>query len=111
RAQLLAGAARLDGGLALLQALHQLVDDYLRRDLRLAQRDVELVALLEAHLADHVGEQRRAGDLLRRKALALQVLVQDLAARPLRVLAPLALEPGADLRLGARRLRQREPVA
>src|SRR5207247_1606167 len=33
------------------------------------------------------------------------------AAAPLGVLAALALEPAADLRLRARRLRQREPVA
>ena len=57
------------GRLALLEALHDLVDDDLRRDLRRAERDVEVVGLAEAHLADHVGEQRRAGDLLRRQAL------------------------------------------
>ena len=57
------------GGLALLEALHDLVDDDLRRDLRPAERDVEVVGLAEAHLADHVGQQRRADDLLRRQAL------------------------------------------
>src|SRR4051794_12881348 len=109
--ELLDGAARLDCGLALLQPLHQLVDDDRGGDLRLAERDVEVLALLEAHLSDHVGEQRRAGHLLRRQARALHVLVQDLAAGALRVLAALALEPGADLRLRARRLRERQPVA
>ena len=68
--------------LALLQPRHQLGDDRLRRDLRLAQGDVELVALLEAHLADHVREQRRAGQLLRRQPGALHVLVQ--ISRPVR---------------------------
>src|SRR4051794_19982761 len=52
--ELLYGAARLDRGLALLQPLHQLVDYDRRGDLRLAERDVEVLALLEAHLADHV---------------------------------------------------------
>src|SRR5207249_3602204 len=91
--QLLAGP-RLDGRLALLEPLHDLVDDYLRRDLRLTERDVELLALLEAHVADHVREQRRAGDPLGGQPGALEVLLKGLAAGPLRVLPPLALEPG-----------------
>ena len=49
-----------------------LVDDDLRRDLGPAERDVEVVGLAEAHLADDVGEQRRAGDLLRRAGPALR---------------------------------------
>jgi hypothetical protein len=48
----------LDGRLALLEALHHLVGDDLGRDLRLPERDVEVLALVEAHLADDVGEQR-----------------------------------------------------
>jgi hypothetical protein len=59
------GVAALDqslGGqlvdrLAALQPLHDLGGDDLGRDLRLAQRDVEVVGLAEAHLADHVHEQ------------------------------------------------------
>ncbi len=58
--------------LARLEALHDLVGDRLRRDLALAERDVEVVGLAEAHLADDVGEQRRAGDLLRRQAALAQ---------------------------------------
>ena len=82
-----------------------------RRDLRLAQRDVEVVGLPEAHLADHVREQRRAGDLLRRQALLAQRLLEQLAPAVLGVLAALAREPGADLVAGAGGLDQRQPVA
>ena len=88
-----------------------LVDDDLRRDLRAAERDVEVVGLAEAHLADHVGQQRRAGDLLRRQAGLVEVLLQQLAAGVLGVVARLGLEPGADLVARARRLDQRQPVA
>ena len=70
-----------------------LVDDHLRRDLGGAERDVEVVGLAVADLADHVGQQRRAGDLLRRQALLAQVLLQQLAAGVLGVLARLGLEP------------------
>ena len=99
------------GRLALLQALHDLVDDDLGRDLGAAERDVEVVGLAVAHLADHVGEQRRAGDLLRRQARLLEVLLQQLAAGVLGVLARLGLEPGADLVARAGRLDDGEPVA
>ncbi len=106
------GRGRRDlGGLALLQPLHDLVDDDRRRDLRAAERDVELVALPEAHLADHVRQQRRADDPLRRQALLLEVVLEQLAPGVLGVLARLALEPLADLVAGARRLHEREPVA
>src|SRR3954468_8157827 len=47
----------------------------------------------------------------RRQPCAAHVLVEDVATRALGVLAPLALEPGADLRLGARGLGKRQPVA
>src|SRR3954463_9699619 len=46
-----------------------------------------------------------------RQAGALEVLGEDLATGLLGVLAALALEPGADLRLRARGLRERQPVA
>ena len=87
------GRGLLDGGLALLEALHDLVDDDLGRDLGPAERDVEVVGLPEAHLADDVGQQRRAGQLLRRQAGLVEVLLQQLAAGVLGVLARLGLEP------------------
>ena len=58
-----------------------------------AERDVEVVGLAEAQLADHVGQQRRAGDPLRRQALLAQRLLERLAAGVLGVLARLGLEP------------------
>ena len=79
------------GRLARLQALHDLVDDDLGRDLGAAERDVEVVGLAVAHLADHVRQQRRAGDLLRRQAGLLEVLLQQLAARCAR--SPRATRP------------------
>src|SRR5207253_9978432 len=42
---------------------------------------------------------------------ALEVVLEHLAAGPLGILAALALEPGADLRLRARGLGERKPVA
>src|SRR3954467_11680943 len=81
------GGRLLLGRLALLEALHDLVDDDLRRDLRAAERDVELLRLAEAHLADHVREQRRPADLLRGQARLAQVLLQQLATGVLGVLA------------------------
>src|SRR4051794_20530910 len=105
------GGGLLDAGLALLEALENLVDDDLGRDLRPAERDVEVVGLLEAHLADDVREQRRAGQLLRRQAGLVEVLLQQLAAGVLGVLARLGLEPGADLVARAGGLDHREPVA
>ena len=47
RTQVLDGGRLLDRGLALLEPLHDLVDDDLRRDLRAAERDVEVVGLLK----------------------------------------------------------------
>jgi hypothetical protein len=70
-------------GLALLEALEQLVDDDLGRDLRLAERDVEVIGLAESHLADHVREERRARDLLSGQALLAQGLMKLLAAATL----------------------------
>src|SRR4051794_4440326 len=105
-----AGAGLLAPRLALLEALHDLVDDALRRDLRAADGDVEVVGLLEAELADDVGQQRRAGQLLGRQPRLVEVLLQQLAAGVLGVVARLRLEPGFDLVAGAGRLDQREPV-
>ncbi len=97
--------------LALLEPLQDLVDDDLGRDLGAAERDVEVVRLAEAHLADHVGQQRRAGDALGRQPGLGQVLLQQVAAGVLGVVARLGLEPGADLVARARGLHQRQPVA
>ena len=105
------GLGLLDARLALLEALQDLVDDDLRRDLRAAERDVEVVGLLEAELADDVGQQRRAGQLLRGQPGLVEVLLQQLAAGVLGVVARLGLEPGLDLVARAGRLDQREPVA
>src|SRR5215213_6361755 len=109
------GEARLGlvagDGLARLQPLQQLVRDCLRRDLRPPERDVEVVGLAEAHLSDHVREDRRAGDLLRRQPALFQLGLEGLAAAVLRVLAALALEESADLVSGAGRLHDRQPVA
>src|SRR5205823_3097559 len=105
------GRVLVRDGIPELEALEQLVDDDLGGDLGLAEGDVEVVGLPEAHLADHVGEQRRAGDLLRRKVLVAQGVVECLAAAALGVLPALAREPGADLVARARGLDQRQPVA
>src|SRR3954471_23012072 len=99
------------GRLALLEALHHLVDDDLRRDLRAAEGDVEVLGLAEAHLADDVRQQRRAGDLLRRPPRLVHVLLQQRAARVLGVLARLLLEPLLDLVARAGRLDDGQPVA
>ena len=110
-AQQVFGGGRLGlGGLPLLEPLHHLVDDDLRRDLGRAERDVEVLALAEAHLPDHVGQQRRGDDLLGGQALLAEVILQQLAAGVLGVLAVLGLEPGLDLVARAGRLDQRQPV-
>ena len=77
----------------------------------LPEGDVEVVGLAEAHLAGDVGEQRRAGDPLRRQAGLAQRGLELLAAAVLGVLAALALEEGADLVARAGRAHEREPVA
>src|SRR3954452_15161403 len=105
------GGGSVSGRLALLEALEDLVDDDLRRDLRAAERDVELLGLAKAHLADDVRQQRAARDLLRRQARLAQVLLQQLAARVLGVLARLGLEPLLDLVARPRRLDHGQPVA
>src|SRR5581483_9604408 len=63
------------GGVTLLEALHKLVDDRLGGDLRAAEGDVEVLGLAEAHLADHVGEQRGAHNFLCGQPLLSQVLL------------------------------------
>src|SRR5438874_2149098 len=82
--------------LALLQPLQQLVRDDARGDLRLAERDVEVVGLAKAHLADHVRQQGRARDLLCGQTLLAKRLLEQLTAAMLGVLAALTREPGAD---------------
>ena len=108
--QQVAGGGLAACGLAVLETLEDLLRDDLRRDLGRAEGDVEVVGLLEAHLADHVGEDRRAHELLRREALAPEVLLEQLATRVLGVLARLGAEPLLDLVAGARRLDQGQPV-
>ena len=48
--------------LALLEPLHDLVTTGFGVIFAAAERDIEVLRLAEAHLADHVGEQRRAVD-------------------------------------------------
>src|SRR5437762_1554971 len=51
------------GDLRRLQALDQLPDDLAGRELPRAERDVEVLGLLEARLSDHLREHRRPGEL------------------------------------------------
>ena len=76
--------------LAALQPLKHLVGDDLGGDLRLAKGDVEVLGLAEAHLADHVDEQRRPGDLRIGQAALLERLGELLATFVLGVLAALS---------------------
>ena len=94
-----------------LQPLDDLVDDLIRRELSGAEREVEVLRLLEARLSDHLGEHGGAGDLPVRQLLLLQRLLEGLAALLLGVLARLAGEPLPDLVPRARGLRERQPVA
>ncbi len=105
------GRGRLGlGGLPLLQPLHDLVDHDLGLDLRRAERDVEVVALLEAHLADHVGQQRRGDDLLGRQTLLAQRVLEQLASGVLGVTTVLRLEPVLDLVPRPGGLDQSQPI-
>ena len=99
------------GHLGRLQPLQHLVDDLADRHLAAADGDVEVVGLLEAHLADQLGEQRRRGELLARQAVRAEGLRERVAALLLEVLALLVGEPLADLVAGARGAHEREPVA
>ena len=99
------------GHLLGLQALQDLVDDLLCADLPGAERKVKVLRLLEVHVADHLGEHRRAGDLPVRELRALQGLLERFATLVLLILPRLAREPLPDLVTRARGRGQREPVA
>src|SRR5207237_6886225 len=81
------------GDLLGLQALQNLVDDLLRPDLAAAEREVEVLGLLEVHLADDLGEHGRASKLAVRELRGLQRLLERVASLLLRVLTRLAREP------------------
>src|SRR5206468_12241309 len=70
----------------------------------------EVVRLAEAHLPDHVDEEWGSGELLVGQAALLEGRGELVAALVLRVLAPLAGEPGADLVAGPSRPHELEPV-
>src|SRR5262249_56272715 len=76
-----------------------------------AEREVEVLGLLEARVADHLREHGRAAELGEREVLLLQRLLERLAALLLGVLARLAREPLPDLAPRPRRLGERHPVA
>src|SRR5215212_4965207 len=94
-----------------LQALDHLVDDVAGLQLPGAERDVEVLGLLEAGLANHLSEHRRALQLAVGQVLLLQRALERLATLGLGLLARLAREPLADLVAGPRGGRQRKPVA
>ena len=99
------------GHLRRLQPSEHLLDDLADRELARAERDVEVLGLLEAGLADHLREHRRARELAVRQLLGLQRLLERLAPLVLGVLTRLAREPLADLVPCARRAGERHPVA
>src|SRR5439155_21001049 len=72
-----------------LQALDHLLDDLGRGELPRAERDVEVLGLAEARLADHLREHRRAGQLPVRQILLLQRLLERVTALLLGLLARL----------------------
>src|SRR5581483_11785239 len=76
-----------------------------------AERDVEVLSLLEAGFPDHAGEDGRARELLVGEVLALEGVLEQLAALGLEVFLLLAGEELADLVAGARRGDERQPVA
>jgi hypothetical protein len=92
---------RLGGDLVGLEPLDDLVDDLGRRELAGAERDVEVLRLLEARLADDLREHAGALQLAVRELLRLQRLVEQVAALRLGLAARLALVPLADLVAGA----------
>ena len=100
------------GDLLGLQALDHLVDDLRRLELPRAEREVEVLGLLEARSR---GSPARAAaepaSFRYGQVLLLQRLLERLAALLLGLLARLAREPLADLVPRARRLRERQPVA
>src|SRR5207253_3304633 len=112
----LAGARLLDrngllGDLADLELLEDLVDDPRGGQLPGAERDVEVLGLLVAGLADHAGEDGGAGELLVREVLALERVRERLAAFRLEILLLLAGEELADLVARARRGHEGGPGA
>jgi glutamine synthetase adenylyltransferase len=80
-----------------LEPVQDLVDDLTDGHLARAERDVEVLRLLEPRLADHLRQHGRADELLVRQALLLEPLLERLATLPLGLLARLAGEPLADL--------------
>src|SRR5207302_4748520 len=99
------------GDLLDLQLLEHLVDDAPGGQLPGAEREVEVLRLLEARLADHAREHRRAGELAVGEVLRLEGSLERLAALRLEVLLLLAREELADLVARPRRSRERQPVA
>ena len=110
-------ASRLDRDRALLrhlvglEAVQDLVHDLAGADLPGAEREVEVLGLLEAHLADHRGEHARALELAVREVLCLEGLVERFAPLLLRLAARLPLVPLPDLVPRTRGRRERQPVA
>src|SRR5439155_11554779 len=94
-----------------LQALDHLLDDLGRGELPRAERDVEVLGLAEAGLADHLREHRGAGQLPVRQVLLLQGLLERVASLLLGLLAGLAGVPLPDLVPRPGRGGEREPVA
>src|SRR5204862_8169845 len=98
-----AGLRRLErdrlfvGDFLRLQPVEDLVDDLPHGHLARAERDVEVFGLLEAGLPDHLRQDGGPDQLLVRKALLLEALLERVAAFPLRLFACLAREPLADL--------------
>src|SRR5207237_7985512 len=81
------------GHLRRLQALDNLADDLAGRELPRAERDVEVLGLLEARLADHLREHGGAGELLVREILLLQRLLERLTPLLRRLRAALPGDP------------------
>jgi hypothetical protein len=77
---------RLGGDLVGLEPLDDLVDDLCRRELPGAERDVEVLRLLETRLADDLREHGRALELAVRELLRLQRLVER--SRPFASVSP-----------------------
>src|SRR4029453_10627089 len=92
-------------------ALDHLFDDLAGLQLPRAEREIEVLGLLEAALADHLRQHRRALQLPVGQVLLLQRRLEDLPALLLGLLARLPREPLADLVARPRRGGQREPVA
>ena len=94
-----------------LQAVQYLVYDLAGTELPRAERDVEVLGLLEAGLADHLREHARALELAVRQVLRLERVVERFAALVLELFARLSLVPLADLVARPRRSGEAKPVA